>query len=155
MTSVVIQLSKNVFGGSDWFKKRNIYESMTPFYYMARFYGYAPFQLGTNDPKIKAFDVLLVAFNFLCYVYAIYVQITIKTIHQNIPLCINIAINVLYFVTTCVSLLTLIRILFNRRKIRAIFDQLNAIDVEVIFFKQMLLIIRSHSLIFSSNLMEY
>lgn len=133
MSSIVIQLSKNIFGDIKWFEKRNIYESMTPIYYMTRFYGFAPFQLGTNDPHLTIIDSFLVTLNFICYLFLIYVQIYFESAYQHRVLCVDLGIKVLYFATSCVSLTTLIGILLNRNRIREIFDQLNQIDVEVIF----------------------
>lgn len=131
MVLTVIQLPKNIFGGKALFEKRNIYESMKPFYYVARFYGFAPLQFGRNDPNITGIDFFLVTLNFICYLFIIYVQVAIESVYKHGVMCVDIGIQVLYFVTTCVSLATLIRILLNRHKIREIFDQLNKIDVEV------------------------
>lgn len=132
MTSIVIQLYKSIFGGGK-FQKQNIYESMKPFYYVARFYGFAPFQFEANEAKITRIDFFLESLNLICYLFAIYVQVAVQNVYQFGVVGVDIGINVLYFVTTCVSLITLIRILLNRLSIREIFNQLNEIDVEVIF----------------------
>lgn len=131
MTSIVIQLSKNIFGSTKWLEKRNIFESMKPFYYVAKFYGFAPFQFTTNYPKVKGIDYFFVAFNFICYLYIIYVQVAVETFYHHGFKCVDIGIKFFYFTSSCVSLTTLIRIFCNRHKIRKIFEQLYDIDVEV------------------------
>lgn len=155
MTSILIQLSKDIFRCKELFVKHNIYESMRPFYYVARFYGLAPLQFGINDPHITEIDFFLVALNFICYLFIIYVQMAFENVYKHGVMCVDIGIKVLYFVTTFASLTTLIRILVNRYKICAIFDQLNKIDVEVnIFFTHLLINNDFRNFVFSLNLME-
>lgn len=130
MPSILIRLSKNI-GSTKWFEKRNIFESMKPFYYVAKFYGFAPFQFNANCPKVKGIDYFFVVFNFICFLFIIYVQVAVETFYHHGVKCVDIVIKVFYLTSSCVLLTTLIRIFFNRHKIRKIFEQLNDIDVEV------------------------
>lgn len=131
MTTMVSRLSKNIFGSTKWFEKRNLFESMKPFYYVAKFYGFAPFQFNANYPKVTGIDYFFVVFNFICYLFIIYVQVAFETFYYHGVKCVDVGIKVFYFTSSCVSLTTLIRIFFNRHKMRKIFEQLNDVDVEV------------------------
>lgn len=133
MSSIVIEWSKVFFGDRKWLEKRNIYETIAPFYYLAKMYGYAPFQLGRNQLENQTFfDFFFLILSLICYVFVLYVQIAIENVYQNNLLFVDIGENSLYFLTSCVSVVTLIRMFFNRHKIRDIFHHLNDIDDEVI-----------------------
>ncbi|XP_037041509.1 uncharacterized protein LOC119078139 [Bradysia coprophila] len=128
MTSILIRLYKNIFGSSKCFEKRNIFEAMTPLYYLAKFYGFAPFQI--NYGTVEGVDYFFVAFNFICYLFFIYVHVAVDSFYHRSEKCVDVVIEVFYCASTCVSFTTLIRMFHNRHKIRKIFEQLNEIDEE-------------------------
>lgn len=126
MNLFVIQLSENIYRSTQFLEKRNVFESMKPFYYLAKFYGFAPFAV--NNTAVKGIDYFLVIFNFICYLFIIYVQVFVDSFYKHDVRCVDISIKVLYFASSCVSLATLIRVFLNRNEIRNIFEQLNDID---------------------------
>lgn len=129
MTSIVIRLFKYIFDSSKWLEKCSIFESMKPFYYLAKFYGFAPFQL--NCPNVKRIDYFFVIFNFMCYLFIIYVQVAVESFYHHGVKCIDVGVKVFYLASTFVSLITLIRMFSNRHKVKKIFQQVNEIDEEV------------------------
>lgn len=132
MTSIVIRLSKKIFGSTKWLEKRNIFESMMPFYYMAKFLGFAPFQFTENYSQVKGIDYFFSILNFTCYLFIIYVQVAVEAFYHHEIKCIDITIKFFYIVSACISLTTIIRIFCNRHKVRKIFEHLNDVDVEVL-----------------------
>lgn len=129
----LIRLYKNTFGSTKWFEKRNIFESMTPLYYLAKFYGFAPFQI--NCGTTSRVDFFFVAFNFMCYLFCIYVNLAVDSFFHHSEKSIDVVIKVFYVASSCVSFTTLFRIFYNRHRIRKIFEQLNEIDAEVCFYR--------------------
>lgn len=131
MTSILIRVHKNIFGSRKLFEKCNIFESMKPLYYVAKVYGLAPFQFRTNYPQNKGIDYFFVLLNFFCYLFVMYVIFTVESFYYHGTKCVDIAVKVFYLASSSVSMTTLIRMFFNRHRIRKTFEQLNEIDVEV------------------------
>lgn len=131
MDSNLIRFCKNVFTSTKWFEKHNIFESMTPLYYLAKFYGFAPFQI--NCGTAKGTDYAFVVFNFLCYLFCIYVNTAVDSFYHYDAKSIDVFIKMFYCVSSFLSFTTLLRIFYNRHRIRKIFEQLNEIDEEVFY----------------------
>lgn len=85
----------------------------------------------TKCPQVRGIDYFFTVLNFVCYSFIISVQVADGTIYHHGIKCVDIEIQVFYFASSCVSITSLIRIFFNRHKVRQVFEQLNDIDVEV------------------------
>lgn len=127
---------KNCF--SNWINVTNIYGVIKPFYYVAKLYGFAPFQL--NDQKISpqdsitnVADCIIILFSLSGYSYVIYFfwdsECNDKFEHEHV--IVTVSRRILFLITNLVSIMCVVSNVLFRKGLQKVAYDFHRIDNEV------------------------
>lgn len=130
-------LWKNDF--RNWINVTNIYGVIRPFYYVAKFYGFAPFQLNkqqlsTQDSVTKPFDWIITLLSLCGYSYIIFILCSWEVDVDNSidHKIVTISRGILYIITNFMTVVCLITNIIIRKNLQKITNDFHRIDNEVI-----------------------
>lgn len=127
---------KNCF--SNWINVTNIYGAIKPFYYVAKLYGFAPFQL--NDQKMSpqdgvtnVADCIIILLSLTGYFYVVYVWYDMesddKYFHEHV--IVTISRGILFLITNLMSIVCVVSNVLFRKGLQKVAIDFNRIDNEV------------------------
>lgn len=130
---------KSYFSNWNCIKITNIYEVVRPFYYVAKFYGFAPFQmkdqqLSPEHGVTNTADWIIIWFNLFGYVYILALLFEEKdedTEGFNGHIIVRIFQGILYVITNFMSIVCMISTIIFRKNLLKVANDLYQIDKEV------------------------
>lgn len=125
---------KNCF--HNWLNVTNVYEVIRPFYYVAKFYGLAPFQLNRRHPyrqgcATNIIDFIIILFNFCGYLYIIHIMHNLEMTITEEHVFVTTSRGVLLSITNSMSIVFMVTNFFYRKDLQKVVNEINRIDREV------------------------
>lgn len=127
----------------------NIYGVIRPFYYVAKLYGFAPFQLNRmqlspQDGVTNPVDWIITLFSFCSYSYIMYFFCSMEPDVENLEhTIVTISRGIVYIITNLMSIVYLVSNIVFRHDLLKVVKDFHQIDNEVC--------IHSYKLIFSQS----
>lgn len=118
-------------------KVENFYDVVRPFYYIAKLFGYSPFtlpkdiSLANTAHQATLVDLLISIFSFSLYFSLLYIQLSMEKLYSQGILVIDIAEDILLAYLTCTSILSTSILLFLRKHVWALINDIASIDNKV------------------------
>lgn len=118
-------------------KVENFYDVVRPFYYAAKLFGYSPFTLPRDTSLTNTahqptlVDLLISIFTFSLYFCLLYIQLSMEKLYSQGILVIDIAEDILLAYLTCTSILSTSILLFLRKHVWALINDIASIDNKV------------------------
>lgn len=120
-------------------KITNIYQVIRPFYYVAKFYGFAPFQLNGQQlyPEhvvTNTVDWIIISFSLCGYLFILIT--TVNDVDVDMPeidehIIVTIFRGILYVITICMSIVCMVSNLIFRKNLWKVANDLHDVDYEV------------------------
>lgn len=147
---------KNCF--CNWINVTNIYGVIRPFYYVAKFYGFAPFQLNhqqlsPQNSVTNPTDLIITLFSLCSYLYIMYFFFYMNSDVQNQNVdqtlwhdIVAISRGILYMITVLMSIVYVVSNIVFRHDLLKVMNHFYQIDNEVcmyIYNKFIFLLIRN------------
>lgn len=123
-----------------WINVDNIYGSMKPFYYVAKFHGFVPFHLNDRqelfeDRVTNAADCIIIMFTFCGYLYIIHTMINFEMGMEILDdhIFVTTSRGILCTITNFVSVVCMISNIVNRKGLLKVLHEFHRIDNQVKF----------------------